>query len=361
MIDLTPLDVRNKRGDFKRLMRGYDPQEVDVFLELVAERLEALVRENLQLRERTQTLQQQVTSQLGREQAVQDALVTAQELRADIRAQSQREAEHALKEAEAEASRMISEAEAQVRSRLRGVHSRVEGAKDALEELEHRRARFLKDFRQLLQRELDVVIVEEGRAPLEDRPIELDLGPASPSTTPHRSEPMGTAPDEPDSGSSRAPTGDGTSDEATPESAGEGPQGDTIEAVAGGDGQLRVAPDLTSAQLPSEIETPSFTTSQRPTSTYDGPGIGVDPLSASMEAEVRAEAQSQVVEVTGADAEPPTDVPRLEEVLAEAGAELTDASPEPVTRAPRTTEEIAPPSAGQSHLLYFDTDDADSR
>ena len=49
MIDLTPLDVRNKRGDFKRLMRGYDPQEVDVFLEMTADRLEVLVRENLQL------------------------------------------------------------------------------------------------------------------------------------------------------------------------------------------------------------------------------------------------------------------------------------------------------------------------
>ncbi|NNL30998.1 MAG: DivIVA domain-containing protein, partial [Gemmatimonadetes bacterium] len=77
MIDLTPLDVRNKRGDFKKLMRGYDPQEVDVFLELVAERLEALVRENIQLRDRTAALQEQVEAQTGREQAVQDALVTA--------------------------------------------------------------------------------------------------------------------------------------------------------------------------------------------------------------------------------------------------------------------------------------------
>ena len=47
MIDLTPLDVRNKRGDFKKLLRGYDPQEVDVFLEIVAERLENLVRSYL--------------------------------------------------------------------------------------------------------------------------------------------------------------------------------------------------------------------------------------------------------------------------------------------------------------------------
>ena len=45
MIDLTPLDVRKKRGDFGKRLRGYDPQEVDTFLELVAERMEVLVQE----------------------------------------------------------------------------------------------------------------------------------------------------------------------------------------------------------------------------------------------------------------------------------------------------------------------------
>ena len=71
MIDLTPLDVRNKRGDFKKLMRGYDPQEVDVFLEIAAERLEELVRENIVLRERSESLERQVGAQTGREQAIQ--------------------------------------------------------------------------------------------------------------------------------------------------------------------------------------------------------------------------------------------------------------------------------------------------
>jgi len=187
MIDLTPLDVRNKRGDFKKLMRGYDPQEVDVFLELAAERLEGLVRENIQLRERTQTLHDQVTAQTDREQAVQDALVTAQELRADIRAQSQREADHILKEAdtesrrliaeaEAEARQMIAEAEAEVRSRLRGIERQLDHAGDAIQDMERRRVRFLAEFRGLLERELDVVEVEEGRAPFEDRAIDLELG-----------------------------------------------------------------------------------------------------------------------------------------------------------------------------------------
>ena len=56
MIDLTPLDVRKKRGDFGKALRGYDAEEVDAFLELVSERMEELVKENLQLSERTERL-----------------------------------------------------------------------------------------------------------------------------------------------------------------------------------------------------------------------------------------------------------------------------------------------------------------
>ncbi|HAC04830.1 MAG TPA: hypothetical protein DC060_16605 [Gemmatimonadetes bacterium] len=176
MIDLTPLDVRNKRGDFKKLMRGYDPQEVDVFLEIAAERLEELVRENIVLRERSESLERQVGVQTGREQAIQEALVTAQELRADIHSQAQREADHLVKESETEARRLAAEAEANVRNLIRDAERRLELGRDALEEMERRRTRFLKAFRQLLERELDVVDVEDERAPLEDRPIDLDLG-----------------------------------------------------------------------------------------------------------------------------------------------------------------------------------------
>lgn len=175
MIDLTPLDVRKKRGDFKKSMRGYDAQEVDVFLEMVAERLEELVRENIQLRERAEALQQQAASWSGREKAVQEALVTAQELRTEMKSQAQRHAELVLSEAQAEARRQLAEAEAEIRTRLRDSERRLEQARDALEEMERRRSRFIRSFRQLLEREMDVVEVEEGRAPLEERPVDLDL------------------------------------------------------------------------------------------------------------------------------------------------------------------------------------------
>lgn len=175
MIDLTPLDVRNKRGDFKKNLRGYDPQEVDTFLELAAERLEQLVMENLRLGDRVEALQEQVDSQSGREKAVQEALVTAQELRSEMRGHAERESELVLAEARTEARRLVAEAEAEARTLLRDTERRLEEGRQALEELERRRHRFLKSFRQLLEREMDVVQVEEERAPLEEHPIELDL------------------------------------------------------------------------------------------------------------------------------------------------------------------------------------------
>ena len=47
MIDLTPIDIRKKKGDFSRSLRGYDVADVDMFLDLVADRLEEVVNESL--------------------------------------------------------------------------------------------------------------------------------------------------------------------------------------------------------------------------------------------------------------------------------------------------------------------------
>ena len=354
MIDLTPLDVRNKRGDFKRLMRGYDPQEVDVFLELVAERLEALVRENLQLRERTQTLQQQVTSQMGREQAVQDALVTAQELRADIKAQSRREAEHALKEAQTEARRLVAEAEAEARTKLRDTERRIDDANDTLVEFERRRARFLKEFRQLLERELEVVEVEEAREPLEKRSIDLDLGPTEPPPAP-------TEVAEPAS----VPEGDTEEVEAEPAAAeaAEWSAGEGLEGEAPFDEYVETD-DEGKAPEPAEPETAAdaeeVVGGDEPDLSTDDPGV--DELAASFEAEAVAEAGSQVVEVTGTSGDDLTGVPRLEEVLAEAGAELAQTGPEEITGAPEGDEIAPPPAHGRSdetYLLYLETEEPD--
>ncbi len=161
MIDLTPLDVRNKRGDFRKSMRGYDPQEVDHFLEMVAERLDEVVKENLTLNERVTRLAEQLSGQEGRERAVQEALVTAQTLREEIQDQAVREAKLIRREAEDDAERIRDAAERAISSR-----------QHELDELNRSRDRFLRSFRTLLERQIDVVRVEEERPILED--LDLD-------------------------------------------------------------------------------------------------------------------------------------------------------------------------------------------
>ena len=175
MIDLTPLDVRKKRGDFRKAMRGYESQEVDTFLELVAERMEELVKELLMLRERTALLQAQVDAQVGREKAVQDALVTAQSLRDQINEQARREAEVINDQARRESEIARRESEVEAEKILADAERAVEERRSALEELERKRARFLRALRRLLERELDMVAVEEGRTPLDDAPMDLEL------------------------------------------------------------------------------------------------------------------------------------------------------------------------------------------
>ncbi len=175
MIDLTPLDVRKKRGDFRRILRGYDPEEVDTFMDLVAERFEELVRENLSLSEKTDRIEGQLEALEGREKAVQEALVTAQKLRADVKDQSRQDAEVVQAQAIREVEILKAETDAEIGRRLGEAEGLIRERQRALEELERSRLKFLKSFRGLLGRELDAVEVEEARRPLEDVTLDLEL------------------------------------------------------------------------------------------------------------------------------------------------------------------------------------------
>lgn len=175
MIDLTPLDVRKKRGDFRQKLRGYDPEEVDTFLELVEDRLEVLVKDNLTLKDKVQLLEARLETLEGREQAVQDALVSAQALRKEVQDQARRDAEKLGEQVRRETDLRRREAEADLGARFREAEDLLKERQRALEELERNRRRFLKAFRSLLEREMDSVEVEESRRPLEDAPLDLEL------------------------------------------------------------------------------------------------------------------------------------------------------------------------------------------
>lgn len=160
MIDLTPLEVRKKKGDFRKIMRGYDPELVDDFLDLVADRLEQLVRENMAVGERVSILESQVADYRDREKALTEALVTAQEMREEMRKQVQKEADLTRREAEAE-SESIRAAAMQARER----------EEEALRRLRARQTQFMQTYRGFLERELaELAVMAETLEVHQNRP-----------------------------------------------------------------------------------------------------------------------------------------------------------------------------------------------
>jgi len=106
--NLTPVDVRTQ--EFRKTLRGYDPDAVDEFRGRVADELERLLREKAVLDDRVQSLREQLKAFRDREKALNDALVVAQQLRQDTEQAARREAELVIREARTQADALVQEA-----------------------------------------------------------------------------------------------------------------------------------------------------------------------------------------------------------------------------------------------------------
>jgi cell division initiation protein len=110
-VKLTPLDIR--RQEFKRVVRGIDPEEVSVFLDMVAGEYERILRENKALGEELEGLKRKVEEFDGMKEAIQGAVVMAKKGADDALSQAKKEAELRLKESEVKAERMLEDARRQ--------------------------------------------------------------------------------------------------------------------------------------------------------------------------------------------------------------------------------------------------------
>ena len=103
---ITPSDIENKQ--FSRTKKGYSPDEVDDFLDLVILDMEKLIRENKQLKAELGKAHVQVDKHRNTETTVYETLEAAKSLMNDIAASAERRAEILLKNAEKQDSVSIS-------------------------------------------------------------------------------------------------------------------------------------------------------------------------------------------------------------------------------------------------------------
>ncbi len=105
---LTPLDIRHK--EFKRGMRGYADVEVDEFLDEIADEYERLFKENIDLQERVENLEEKVAGYKRIEETLQKTLINAQASAEEQKQNANKEAQLILQDAELKARQMVNEA-----------------------------------------------------------------------------------------------------------------------------------------------------------------------------------------------------------------------------------------------------------
>ena len=151
---LTPLDVR--RYDFGKALRGYDPERVEHFLEQVADELERLTRVAQDFEQKAKGFHEQLRAFRERDKALNDALVSAQQLRTEIRESSEREAALIIREAQAESERHADLARHEIRK-----------LELQMAELERARRSHLTQLRVMAERHLAEITAAENAPAVE--------------------------------------------------------------------------------------------------------------------------------------------------------------------------------------------------
>ena len=146
---LTPLDIR--RYDFGSALRGYDKARVDEFRDQVAAEVEYLLKQCQELENKAKGFHEQLRAFRERDKALNEALISAQQLRGDIREQAEKEAQLVLREAKAEGEKIIDAARAEIRN-----------VQAELEALVRTRRAFLVQLRMTVQRQLAEIDAAEG-------------------------------------------------------------------------------------------------------------------------------------------------------------------------------------------------------
>ena len=109
---ISPLDVRSQ--EFKKSLRGYDPEEVKAFLDAIADTMEDLLKEKEAAEGELIGLRKKVETFTEMEISLRDAMVSAQKAADEAKMNARRNAELMIREADLEVRQRIAEAKRKV-------------------------------------------------------------------------------------------------------------------------------------------------------------------------------------------------------------------------------------------------------
>ena len=162
---ITPVDIKNQT--FGRSFRGYDPSEVDAFLEMMSSTLEDMIKENAELKEKFSSVESTLTGYKDLEGNLKQALLTAQKSAEEIRENAEKEAQLLMRETQIKAERKLEESYS-VLSRL----------KKQIADLDNLKKEYIIRLRSLLDTHLKILesMEKEDRSYIEELQLASSRG-----------------------------------------------------------------------------------------------------------------------------------------------------------------------------------------
>jgi len=102
---LTPLDIHNK--EFKRAIRGYDADEVDEFLDEIIKDYEHLYKDNLNLKDQIESIQENIARYRELEDTLHNTMILAQQTAEEVKKNAEKEAELIIRNAKQKAEEIV--------------------------------------------------------------------------------------------------------------------------------------------------------------------------------------------------------------------------------------------------------------
>lgn len=170
---IKPIDIRRK--EFSNGLRGYNQNQVDDFLDAVADEFERTFTDNVRMRDEITNLRERLQQFEDLEGSIRSALIHAEQAANDLRESARREAEALREGARREAELTVKEAQNRAHQMLADSSARVERVQESYEALRDARQKFAADFRQLLHSyaavmdSVDIASAKEIEASLRER------------------------------------------------------------------------------------------------------------------------------------------------------------------------------------------------
>jgi cell division initiation protein len=135
---ITPIDIQQKK--FKIKFRGFDVQDVDGYLEEIADVIETLTAENNGLREKSRRLELEGKAFRKQEESFKKVMLSSQKVIEQMKANAHKSSELIIAGAEVKAEKV-----------LNGAHNRLAQLHEDIAELKRQRMQIVVQIRSIIE------------------------------------------------------------------------------------------------------------------------------------------------------------------------------------------------------------------